>query len=432
MKKQSKTQTDSKSGAKYRVKEVPYQQKNGKRVVKTYFYLPYRDDYGKRKEKSFSDIQSLRLWYNKFKAESKAYGDAYWQLSQDQFDEARRALEIATNANRLDLTLDRAMKIAIEHSAEKTANQLITLQQVVDEYLEDIIRRKRRPSTIWDVRYRTKRLCEKLGDRAINSIKEHDAKEWLDGLRQLKGESKGKPYPVHSLDDFRGGCYGLFKYAIEEGYAVRNPFTQKQRDRIAINDQKREIKGDVNVWDISTVRTLFAKLEENEEYHSLIPALALSFWQGIRTSEIQRMTWSEHIDLKGKVIKITGDIAKKRKLRRFEICENTLHWLRKYKHTKIANGGKVAPDKFQKLRKKFVDDCSIEWIANGARHTFASCHFELYESADKTTKITGHSAEQLKEDYLNIGFTKAECEDFFSIVPAEVAGDNVIDISKAG
>jgi len=89
-----------------------YQQKNGK--IKTYRY--YECDYAegkKRVKKRFKTKEAAEKWAKQF-AESRAQSYHVLELNAEQIGDALRACELRDEADRPDLTLEHAMRIAIQ------------------------------------------------------------------------------------------------------------------------------------------------------------------------------------------------------------------------------------------------------------------------------------------------------------------------------
>ena len=118
----------------------------------------------------------------------------------------------------------------------------------------------------------------------------------------------------------------------------------------------------------------------------MINAVFLGLFCGIRTEELKKLSW-EHVDLKNEVIKITSDIAKKRRIRYVSIPKNAISWLE-------PGSGRIVESNyashFNHKLSKLVDLSHIIWAKNVMRHSFASYHYALGGDSKSTSRQLGH------------------------------------------
>ncbi|MBE7496865.1 MAG: site-specific integrase [Verrucomicrobiaceae bacterium] len=160
----------------------------------------------------------------------------------------------------------------------------------------------------------------------------------------------------------------------------------------------------------------------------IVPALAIGFFAGLRTAEIERLDWRE-IDLRRGFIEITAEKAKSSQRRLVEITANLRAWLE-------PHAQRSGPVRLTEMRHKDRFDLArkaagIAWPANACRHSFASYHLALHQDAAKTALQLGHTnTAVLFQHYREIA-TPEDAKAFFAITPQTVVPANVISMKEA-
>jgi integrase len=147
----------------------------------------------------------------------------------------------------------------------------------------------------------------------------------------------------------------------------------------------------------------------------LIPSLALGLFAGVRSSEITELKWSD-LTLDGPTpqVCISGQIAKKRKLRFTPLCPTALAWL------KPGGTGLVAPLKFYRKLKRLSKLAEVPWRGNGMRHGFASHYYALTGDAIKVSAGLGHrSGDTILFDHYRQLVSQKEAAAYFAILPSK-------------
>jgi integrase len=151
--------------------------------------------------------------------------------------------------------------------------------------------------------------------------------------------------------------------------------------------------------------------------------LALGFFAGLRTSEIQGINW-DCINFESKRIRIVPTVAKKRRQRFIGMQDNLIEWLLPYRQ---ASGAVGVP--FMTYRRgidRVIKASDVKWVHNGMRHTFASCHLAKFQDMKRLVIEMGHAdkADVLFGHYLDL-VTPEDADRYWNIRPAQ--GKTVIN-----
>jgi len=416
----------------YREVRKQYMTKDGP-ATRTYYVVDFYES-GKRRQKSCSTVEDALFWVEKFKARRDRLGVAFHELSQAQYMDAVRAVLMAKEEKRPDLTLEKAMEIALKSSRPLDPAKTRTVRDAVTELIREAEIDGLRERTINSLRQLLPRLVEAFGDRPVSSITMDEAREWLGSLKR----EDGSRYSRTTVSHYRAVGHQLFGYALDRGYASSNPFVlsrrRKRRERALVQETVPE------VFTLDEVQAIMRVADEEEPRRthlkassapSTVPALALGFFAGIRSEEIARMEWGKHVDLKSRTIHISGDIAKKRSTRRFKMEANLVEWLSKYAR---ESGPVAAPEPVLRYRRRWIcETAGVAWKQNAPRHTFGSMHMEAYEDEAKTRKVLGHKDSGVfDQHYKNVGVTHEDAVAYFEIVPSDCYNEKkVINFAKA-
>ena len=265
---------------------------------------------------------------------------------------------------------------------------------------------KRSPSYIKSIRQTRNRLSA-LHGKLLNSITPADLTRALDTMTPSV-----RNFTIRIIG-------GLFNYAIKRDYCVENPCKKL--------DLAQTEAVEIQTYTPSQVAAIFSAAETNTP--ELIPYFAVSFFCGIRRSETLRLDWS-HIDLIENFVKLPAAITKTKQGRHIEISENCAAWLKP--HAKSA--GRVTPLSSEVVRNKTAELNSalkIETIKHGARHCFASYWLAKHGNIDALCRALGHDDPETTFKHYAKAATKRDAERFWSINPAHVHVENVVDFQNS-
>ncbi|SHK89746.1 tyrosine-type recombinase/integrase [Hespellia stercorisuis] len=137
---------------------------------------------------------------------------------------------------------------------------------------------------------------DKLGNRAIDSIKPSDAKEWA-----IRMKEKGFAYS--SISNFKRSLTASFHIAINDDYVRKNPFNFNLKDVIADDTKRKEALTEEQQEKLLS----FAEIDSIYKYH--YNAIIILLNTGLRISELCGLTVSD-IDFENRFINIDHQLLK--------------------------------------------------------------------------------------------------------------------------
>ncbi len=374
---------------------------------------------GKRMMRSFEVKDDAENWLRSQRLALANQGAAAWNLPDAQRIDAVKALEALRGVEGLPehapllhvatvfaecwgmlhakgRTLREAALFMVKHAPEIGAR--MTVAEGAAAFEQDAVDHNLRPSSIESIKRRLRKLVARYGARPVAEITRDDADAWLRTLS------------VKSRNHFRVIAHGMFNFCIDRGaYVADNPFAAQRL--------RRGVKRDEPLPECLPWRTVEAIMQAAEEHEpSMVPALAIGFFTGLRTAELRGLDWSA-VDLDARRITVTPATAKKRRARHVDIPDNLLQWLAPHRQT----AGMVAPtgEKWRSRLDAIREHHKAPWPHNAMRHSFASHHLAMHGDAAKTSMQLGHHRDtsMLFEHYRAL-VTPEDASKYFEIRPA--------------
>ncbi len=299
-------------------------------------------------------------------------------------------------------TLTEAVAFFIKHVESR--NKSITCELVAEKLLEKLKSEgtsKRHQDTI---KQRLKAFLALYGDWLACDVTSECISEYLTECK-LASQTK-----LHH----RKAIHQLFQQAIVLQAANVNPTILAIRPKVK--------KGDPEILKPKQVASLLSNADE-----SVLPAIAISFFAGVRRAELERLDWSE-IDLENGEIEIKAKNAKTAQRRFIPISDNLKAWLMPY--AKDEGLLVESPYKFRKGCDNAREKAKInDWPHNAGRHSFASYHLAMHENAGKTAMALGHPNSVLLYSTYRKLVKLSTAKTYWSISPVEL--DNVAEMKLA-
>nr|WP_238710888.1 tyrosine-type recombinase/integrase [Oceanipulchritudo coccoides] len=181
--------------------------------------------------------------------------------------------------------------------------------------------------------------------------------------------------------------------------------------------------GDVGILTVNQAEDLLHFTRDR--WPEFLGIIVLGLFAGIRTEELQKLTWDK-VNLKDGYITIDATISKKRRIRHTTLPDNAREWILTISDRKgniSPCSGKAFDNVFVKLRREagYADKKKHStWPRNAMRHSFGTYHYALHGDATKTAKELGHKeGDQVLFDHYRALATKAQGEAFFGIKPGQ-------------
>lgn len=379
---------------------------------KTYTY--YEVDFGineegKRERRTFKTKALALECIKKFKSEQARYGTLANQLSSAEYALATAAYDALESA---EIPREKLLDIVNGYIArEAKVKHRITLVEAEKRYLSkfDIYTQQR---YIHLIEFAIRHLAESLGDMTIIAdVTEEDIEQHFE---RLDGD---KDYSPKTFNSMVLNIRTFFSWCVEQAYIAENPTMKIKNKRIAYADPVFIMP--------STLATILDRLERDETLDedvrkTAITVYALSFFCGIRTSEICRLT-PDAINPNDKIpfvrISTTKGAAKGIKGRTIDIEANAAAWLKKYPLTE-----KIAEREWFSIRDKCLKGPLKEYAKdlsqNIGRHSFITYHTAKYRDYSRTEAFVGTSSSMRCRHYQGLA-TSAQAEAYFEIFPCE-------------
>jgi hypothetical protein len=141
---------------------------------------------------------------------------------------------------------------------------------------------------------------------------------------------------------------------------------------------------------------------------------ALGMFCGLRSEGELEWIRKDNIDLERGFVEVPAAITKSRQRRIVDLSENCKAWLKLGIHPTVK-----IQYRFDRVRRKAGEilERKFEWPRNAMRHSFASYHLAMHQSAEKTALQMGHhSTDMLFRHYREL-VTPQDAKKFWSIMP---------------
>ena len=312
--------------------------------------------------------------------------------------------------------LSEAVNLWLQTSENKLPK--ITVNEIVKEMLNiklnDTFIEKRHKQTL---QVRWGKFEKAFDGRVISSIK----------AKELDSFLANPEWQPRTRQHYRGAVSMIFDYAKRKDYLEPDKDHQAEKtETIRVNEARLES------WSVEDM-TLILKHATKRT----IPWLVLGAFAGVRSAEIERMSW-EDIDWSSNLILIKGKLVGGSKSRAnndraIAMTANVKAWLSPFRTYKgnilkslgvgdinkdIYNAINEVTHKIQKEKPLFT------WKQNANRHSFATYYLAMTGDASTTALAMGNSPTMMLRRYKSIQVegktvTRAMAEAYFAILPGE-------------
>jgi integrase len=362
---------------------LPY---TGKRAYQ--YYIDGLKVNGKRQRLFFKDEKSAKEKLKELTKQTRKEGEDALALSHDFRVLAAKCSERLKSFGK---TLWDATEFYVEHL--ERAKDSVFVSVAAADYQESKKRARLSPKHLDDIRLRLGRFVATFGNRPIKGIVASEIESWLHELA----------LSPQSINNYRAIVRAFFEYALKRELVEKNPVTSV--DKVKLVDKAPEIFTPKQLAD------LLAAADP-----SLLPALALQAFAGLRTAEVLRLEWSE-VDLVRGFVTVAAHKSKTARRRLIPIAQNLAKWLRPY--TQMSG-----PVYSTKTRNYHADIEALRssiglaaWPNNGLRHSFASYHLAFHQDAAALMLQMGHTTtREIFEAYREL-VRPDEAQEYWNIRP---------------
>jgi integrase len=324
---------------------------------------------GKRKRLFFRTRAEAELELARLKIVLRKEGDAGAELGAGGRIEAVRCIE---RLSRFGKTLTDATDYLLEHlEREQKAKTTLTINKLISERLTKLERIGRSAVHIKDTKIHLSRFALTFGNRPAGSITSEEIEQWLEAL----------PVGQMSYNNYRARLAALFAFGCKKELITQNPVTRIERK---------------NVPPARTQIIAPADLQQLLDGASpeLVPALAISYFAGLRTAEILRLTWDD-VNLTRGYIEVPAHKAKSAQRRLVKIEGNLMDWLRPYAGLGAQKVYQDALWTFHTKVGRLYAETGIRRLSNCGRHSFASYWLAQHADSAALAGRLGHTGSTL-------------------------------------
>ncbi len=309
------------------------------------------------------------------------------ELSNVQVRDAQRALERLAEAGLADLSLDRAIELALP--VLRSAGRDVSVECL----LRDFAAAK---EAVWSVASKrafatsAKTFVRRWGDRLVSTIDAVELEDWFNAAFGSTG------YRAHEVRTIRPA----FSWAVRRRLIQESPFARMEGVRVR--------RKPVVIYSVEEVRRIMQAAPAD-----CVAAFALLLFAGVRPKELTRLRWG---DIRDGFIHITAAIAKTQQVRNIEVEPVLAAWLEVAgSHGPLVP---VCPANWIRKRREVLKAAGVHALPDTARHSYASYHLALFKNEAALKANMGHAP---NSDTLFIHYraaaTPADAQRFWQVLP---------------
>ncbi len=297
----------------------------------------------------------------------------------------------------------------LEEAAESYAkrNKEVKSKPVAD-LVADLLKTKESrgasPRYLQDLRYRLNRFAVDFNKDA-GDVTTGEIQTWLDE----------QELSLQGFKNYRTVLHLFFKFAVARGNAFDNPVEGVEKVKVKA--------GEITVYTPQEMSRLLSAASPE-----FLPILLLGGFAGLRSAEIERLTWDAiHLPERHIIVGIKQSKTASRRI--VPICENLALWLAPY----ASHTGNIWPFLHDALYEAMLETASatevianpkqptkhqpaVKWKKNALRHSYASYRFAQLLDAGRLAGELGNSATIVHKHYREL-VKPADAVKWFGLVP---------------
>lgn len=375
-------------------------------IYRNYRYRVMFPDGNQRRKKWFKNktgVDGADEWAEKKRKELEELGKKHSPVTNAELRaiHAFRELKEQLPDHIKGLSLEEVVR-----NYEETVNhsfEPFTCEAVADKLITRLVSEGKSKSHTNSLNYRLKPFMSEYGQWLAADVSTEIIDEYL--IHQnVAAQTK-----LH----YRRALHQVFEHAIQLRASPSNPVKAAMKPKV-----KHEEPG---VLTPNQIAKLLSVADDNT-----LPGLAISFFAGLRRSEIERLDWSE-IDLEEKHIEVKASKAKTAQRRFAPISENLKAWLGPLARHEgsVVKTPTIWRNGLQDAREKAK---LKSWPHNAGRHSFASYHLAYHSDAGTLAMALGHPNPSMLFGHYRALVTPKAADTYWSIRPEVL--DNVTSIKK--
>lgn len=334
--------------------------------------VPARITGSGRLRRQHPTIEAARSWAADQLHTGRKLGAGFYQLSAE---EQKLCMEALTLLRPKGISILKAAQFAAERLSSEVST--VTAAEVAAELIENRRGANASGRYLEDLKARLGRFSDRF-PQPLSHCTATEITDWLTSLKKAP----------QTMLNYKRVIGTMFEYAKERGYLPRN-FNEHD----FVKTPKVYNTGDIGIFSVSEVTKLL-----NASSPAFKPCMAISFFSGMRSSEIERLTWDK-IKLTEKTIECRGRKGTRAR-RLIAIPKNLSSYLAP--HVAAGASGLVwkgTHDAYYKEQENAVKLSGVAWKWNGGRRTTSSCRVAQGEDVNKVALESGHTTETLFGHY---------------------------------
>jgi len=360
-----------------------------RKIGKWMVNLPSRySQTGKRERHFFRTKDTAETFCNQARTRIGNYGTQAALLTPGQAEEAVQAFDKLAS---FGVSLNRVLEDWIVR--RKQSQSSIHFEKLLDEFaLAGRKNRARSAGYRQSIQQVRNRLIS-LHGRVVSEITPREIEEAVHGMTPSV-----RNYTLKILS-----C--AFNLAVARSFATENPLRKVEQTHV--------VSKEIAVYSPQQVATIMSAVEEND--FNLIPFFAVSFFAGVRRSELLRMDWS-HVNTRERYIRLPKDLTKTNQGRHIPIEPNLRKWLIPH----VREAGPVVPISHNMLRRReraLKSKHQIPIIKHGPRHCFGTYWLAMHENINRLMLSLGHTDFETTQEHYAKAATKKDAQLFWKIIP---------------
>jgi integrase len=296
--------------------------------------------------------------------------------------------------------LDPVRYYAAKHPANMAAK---TVTEVAAEFLDAKTKAKKSADYLADCKYRHGKFAAAFQCN-IGEVTGEMIIDFLDALE----------LSTRSRNNFGLSIGTLFEFARLKRYLPLDWDGMAHVEKMRDDDDD----GEVTIYTPAELRAFLDRARPE-----IIPFLTIGAFAGLRSAELERLTWGDVFDKPGK-IEVKAKKAKTRARRLVPIHANLEKWLAPFRDKDRA--AMVVP--FNCLGQQITELCeagadkkarpALTWKRNALRHSFICYRLAEIESAAEVAMEVGNSETMIFKNYRDV-VTPEAARDWFRVWPSE-------------
>ena len=350
-------------------------------------------------------------------------GEPGVELTRFQAFDAKQAIDMLRESGK-NISLLECVRTVLACESTKAASKAVTIEDAYAQYAKSI--QDKSAAYQKDVRLRVGAWVDAFGtERPLGEVSAPEVKKYLmDRLYRQGDIGSWVTYNNHlgNIKSFLSWCASR-----EQGFIAENPLDGMKKIVIPYR-QPEYMKA-------AHVEGLFRELwnrRETQTGRADLACAVLSFFCGMRQSEIERVPLGEHavrISIEERTIRvgIPKGVSRGIRPRAFTIPDQAIAWMTAFD---FMDGATTRNKHFRRHLVDAADAAKAKLTKNAGRHTFITMFEAVHHDANALTAIVGNTDDVRSKSYNGVEL-RSEGEAYFRMLPPGNDAENGVSATPA-